>query len=82
CSWLFHSSLIEKLRKRKEKYKAEQSGGPPSGAIMYDGFELTPDCIYRLEHIRNQNGYRAIHWTDKTVAELIAEAREKHETAD
>lgn len=80
-SWLFHISLVETLRARLRNYKEKQSGGPPEGTILYDGFELTPDCIYRLEAVRRQNGYRNVRKTDKTVEELIADAIEKQKAA-
>lgn len=70
--YLFHRSLIERLREEYEKHVDFRTGRIPKNAIQYDGFILTPDEIRRLEVVRNLNGYRAIHWTNKTVEELIA----------
>ena len=76
---LFHRSLIEELAKRRKNWQGLQGMKAPEGAIKYDGFELTPDMIRRLEAVRNGNGYRAIHWTDKTVEQLIAEGGDAEE---
>ena len=68
----FHCSLIETLREKYEKHVDFTTGRIPKDAVPYDGFVLTPDEIKRLELVRRLNGYRAIHWTNKTVEELIA----------
>ena len=78
----YHNSILPGLIERRKRYMEEQSGGPPKDAIEYDGFLLTPDAIRRLEAVRQRNGYRAIHWTDKSITELIAIGGDRKKTAD
>ena len=76
---LFHSSLVDELIEKRKHWNTDVEDEPPEGLIKYDGFELTLEMIYDLEAIRNANGYRAIHWTDKTVEQLIAEGGDAEE---
>ena len=78
----YHNSILPGLIERRKRYEEEQSGAPPKDAVEYDGFLLTPDAIRRLEAVRERNGYRAIHWTDKSITELIAIGGDRKKTAD
>ena len=78
----YHNSILPGLIERRKRYEEEQSGAPPKDAVEYDGFLLTPDAIRRLEAVRERNGYRAIHWTDQSITELIAIGGDRKKTAD
>ena len=76
---LYHKSVVPELKERYEKYEESKGEEPPKDAIDYDGYLLTPEMIRELEAVRNRNGYRAIHWTNKTVEQLIAMGGDKKE---
>lgn len=70
---LFHCSLIPILKEHKATWLAYQEDAlDPKDAVPYDGYLLRPDEIARLEQVRWNNGYRAAHWTTKSLTELIA----------
>lgn len=76
---LFHCSVVPIL---KEKYKARmvwnyEKNIKPDNAIPYDGYLLTPSEIARLEEVRRNNGYRAMHYTNLSLTELIAMGGDK-----
>lgn len=74
----YHYDLIPWLKARKAEWEQYQFDIQPTGAIPYDGFLLKPEEIERLELVRRQNGYRAAHWTNKTLTELIAIGGDNH----
>ena len=68
----YHRDLIPWLKARKAEWEQHQEDINPHDVVPYDGYLLRPEEIERLELVRRQNGYRAAHWTNKTLAELIA----------
>lgn len=68
----YHHSLIPLLKEHKEEWLRHQLDLQPDDVVPYDGYLLKPEEIERLELVRRQNGYRAVHWTTKSLSELIA----------
>lgn len=73
----YHRDLIPILRDRKSIWIRHQADLQPDTAIPYDGYMLKPEEIERLEEVRRQNGYRAAHYTNLSLTELIAMGGDK-----
>ena len=69
----FHRSLIPILRNKYQYWKNSKfEDVQPEDAVAYDGYVLRPKEIATLEEIRRRNGYRAMHYTNLSLTELIA----------
>lgn len=81
---LFHCSAIPMLREKYTKRCAwiyEKNITVPEDAVDYDGYLLTPSEIARLEEVRRNNDYRASHYTNLSLTELIAMGGDKQNYA-
>lgn len=76
---LFHCSSIPFLKEKYDDRKVwiYEKDITPDEAVPYDGYLLTPSEIARLEEVRRQNGYRAMHYTTLSLTELIAMGGDK-----
>lgn len=79
---LYHTSLIPFLKERKAEWTRHQLDIQPDDAVPYDGYLLKPDEIARLELVRRRNGYRAMHYTTKSLTELIAMGGDRQNNYD
>lgn len=79
---LYHRSLIPILVQNKKNWLNHQMDLPPDDAVPYDGYLLKPDEIARLELVRRRNGYRTMHWTTKSLTELIAMGGDRQNNYD
>ena len=75
---MFHKSIIPILKKKYQYWNnSKYEDVQPADAVPYDGYILRPSEIAILEGIRRKNGYRAMHYTNLSLTELIAMGGDK-----